>query len=715
LIEFVCPSCGKKHKAPDSAAGKVGKCQCGKRMTIPKGEDPLRLTPLEDGPAKRPARSPAAKPGKTADEPPPPPNVHEELFGVKEAPSRRLAFPVAGILVKLVSLGLVGALLWHSWEGYKKYDAGRIYINGRNALTKRRMDEALRLFRRSSAMQPRWAAPRLYAASLTARLQRPGAREDLEAVLSRPAPANVQACAHANLAGLALRDATPDAGAARTHLEKALELDENFKPARLVLAAVLLEAGETKRAAALARDLGNVTRLGSAAVALHGRVRTRLAFARGDAAGACRTYLLVTGQRQPDSFHREMAFRALALLEKGSASGEDVPALEGLAARAADYAKTDAEKAAVQRSMARFHARAGRHAEAVAALEKAGAASAGQQLLLADTYARAMLAARTPEEKAACRKKALALYGRVLEDDALVAARGSALVRHAIGFCDAAGADASANAILQVGVKRFPKDPALRRRAARRCFVRGEFDRGREHLQAALRLDPKPGGGAGDVKRLKAAPVFAAARAEKRAGSAAQPLLYVRVASGSPFPIDASKTAIAVDGKAVAPLRGGAECFYRPAAALPDGKHTVTVRARDVAGNAAGTSFDVIVDSSPPKAALAAPVGPSRSPQPVVEIRLSDASGIAPESVRVYVKNGPGTKFFGKTLVSGGVHAMADSKLGYGKGENLADPARIRVRVPNPLAPGAYLVEVSAADRLGHAMKATLEFRVKGP
>jgi len=34
LIEFVCPSCGKKHKAPDSAGGKVGKCQFGQLMTV---------------------------------------------------------------------------------------------------------------------------------------------------------------------------------------------------------------------------------------------------------------------------------------------------------------------------------------------------------------------------------------------------------------------------------------------------------------------------------------------------------------------------------------------------------------------------------------------------------------------------------------------------------------------------------------------------------
>jgi hypothetical protein len=517
------------------------------------------------------------------------------------------------------------------------------------------------------------------------------------------------------MACLALRGASPDPKAARAHLEKAVELDATFTPARLMLAAALLEAGGTERAQALVGKLGKVDRLGRDAVALHNRVRMRLAWAQGDVAKAWRTYMTTGGMSQPESFQKEMSFRALAALQKGDVPKEAAGGLSTLAGNAARYAKTEGEKVAVQALLARLHARGGGHAATAAALEKAGVESAEQQLLLADTCALAMLAAKTDKERAVYRKKALDFYGRVLGDDAIVAARGSALVRHVIGFCDAVGDVEAGTRFFREALRRFPDDPALLRREAHRCFMEGDLRKGREHLVAALKKDPKQSGLAKEMERLNAAPVFQAARAVTRPRFTSQPLLYVRVASGSPFPIAAGRTVMKLDGTAVTPLRGGAECFYMPPKALSDGKHTVTVRAHDGAGNTATTSFDFTVDGSPPTVVLVAPAGPAREAQPVLDIQSSDASGVVPQSVYVYVKNGPGTQFYGKTLIAGGVYGMTDTKLRYAKGQRLADPARVRVRVPDRLAPGRYLVDVRVADPLGQQTKTTFELRVLGP
>jgi predicted RNA-binding Zn-ribbon protein involved in translation (DUF1610 family) len=51
-ISFSCPNCGKKLKAPDSAAGKSSKCpQCGSPVTCP---EPIYDAELVEAPASRP-------------------------------------------------------------------------------------------------------------------------------------------------------------------------------------------------------------------------------------------------------------------------------------------------------------------------------------------------------------------------------------------------------------------------------------------------------------------------------------------------------------------------------------------------------------------------------------------------------------------------------------------------------------------------------------
>jgi len=80
-IDVTCDACGSRFKAPDTAAGKKGKCKkCGAVIVIPTPE-PVGAPPEDDlydiaePAAPQPARpyKPSTSPGASAAAPPPPP------------------------------------------------------------------------------------------------------------------------------------------------------------------------------------------------------------------------------------------------------------------------------------------------------------------------------------------------------------------------------------------------------------------------------------------------------------------------------------------------------------------------------------------------------------------------------------------------------------------------------------------------------------------
>ncbi|MCU0709439.1 MAG: M48 family metalloprotease [Pirellula sp.] len=67
LIEFACPECGRRLRAPIEAAGKSGKCNgCGSKTTIPSATQAIQKPPASDQPSALRVASVATKPATGA-------------------------------------------------------------------------------------------------------------------------------------------------------------------------------------------------------------------------------------------------------------------------------------------------------------------------------------------------------------------------------------------------------------------------------------------------------------------------------------------------------------------------------------------------------------------------------------------------------------------------------------------------------------------------
>jgi len=734
MIEFTCPSCGKLHRAKEAAAGKSGKCSCGSRITIPKprpAEDGLALQPADDELAiqddeDEPAVCEAGADNAGGGAPTPAGAVMPKGFvrpGPVAAQSEYRA--ATYVLIGVASIAGIALLVyaWIGYQAYKTYQRNREAIETHNQvlddLKANREAEAHKKLLRCIELKPEWTACYLNAGVLAVKLEDGTAERLLTDFLDREPDKPYQAYAQANLGYLALRGEKPNPVRARTHLTKAAELAPDL-PAPLVMLAALsyndrdLEQANTY----LDQAKSKLADLPPAGEAMYWRLRTYLAYEAGDKGRFVSSQRLAASRAQPAEFAAHAATMAYNLLLKQQTidAGDDAEFLKLAEAAAANA--PEGERPAMQQALGTVFYNLGDEVRALSywepLIDEKTPASDWLQTV-ADAVARRGQQAEKAEDKQGLNAKALALYRRLLADEAYRRQQGEPLFVKVLGFGDTLGDATVASELLKQGLAWYPQSAPLQRRAGFLALGAQDYAKVLEHLERALRLDPTQDDLEAELKRYKAQPTFDQFRPDQPKQYVPRPLIHVRIVSGTPLGIDPASVTMTLDGQAVKPALGGNECFYVPEGDLAGGEHVVEVAVKDRLGNAANGRFAFPVDMSPPDARLLKPdEGSTRALQPLIALSLVDEHGaVDPASVTVTLRNDKDNpSYCSQTIISKGVWRVDSPKLEVAKGDRLQDPEKIAFSPTVELKPGHYNIEIKMQDILGHAAEKALALRV---